>query len=355
MLGERPTLAEFLVAEERQAKLSSDLGSLILDVAASCQAVSLAVSSAAIAGALGMEATTNVQGELQARLDVVAHEIFRRTNESTGRLAGMVSEETEPVLLPPATSPRGEHLLAFDPLDGSSNLATNVAVGSIFSITRSSRPGQDALAEDFLRPGAEQLCAGYAIYGPSTMLVLSAGRGVHGFTLDTRLEEFLLTHPDLRVPETTGEFAINVSNQRFWEPAVVRYVGECLAGRAGVRERDFNMRWIASLVAEAHRILMRGGVFLYPRDSKRPAVEGRLRLLYEANPIAFLIEQAGGAASTGRERILDVPPTGLHQRIGFVFGSRAEVQRVVRYHAEPASIERDRSLYGRRGLFRQSA
>nr|WP_281285825.1 class 1 fructose-bisphosphatase [Nocardioides humi] len=199
----------------------------------------------------------------------------------------------------------------------------------------------------------QQVAAGYAIYGPSTLLVLSVGRGVHGFTLDPELGEFFWTHPDITVPTSTSEFAVNSSNRRFWERPVGRYIDECLAGVAGPRRKDFNMRWVASLVAEAHRILTRGGVFLYPRDTKTPDMRGRLRLLYEANPIAFLVEQAGGLATTGRMPVLDVQPTDLHQRVGFIFGCREEVERIVRYHHEPGDAD-DASypLYGLRGLYR---
>jgi fructose-1,6-bisphosphatase I/sedoheptulose-1,7-bisphosphatase len=189
-------------------------------------------------------------------------------------------------------------------------------------------------AQDFLQPGAEQVCAGYAIYGPTTMLVLTLGHGVHGFTLDREIGEFILTHPDLRIAPAANEFAINASNQRFWEPPVKRYITECLAGRSGPRAKDFNMRWIASFVAEVHRILMRGGLFMYPKDNKDPAKPGRLRLLYEGNPMAFLVEQAGGAASTGRGRILEVQPEGLHQRVPVILGSKDEVERIARYHGE---------------------
>lgn len=211
----------------------------------------------------------------------------------------------------------------------------------------------DPSAADFLQPGSAQVCAGYAIYGPATMLVLSTGRGVNGFTLDREIGEFMLTHPDLRVPETTSEFAINASNSRHWEPAVRRYVNECLAGQSGARGKDFNMRWIASLVAETHRILMRGGVFMYPRDRKDPAKPGRLRLLYEANPIGYLIEQAGGRASTGHGPILDVVPESLHQRVSFVFGARSEVERIERYHRDHNEFELDVPLFAARGLFTQ--
>ena len=219
-------------------------------------------------------------------------------------------------------------------------------MGSIFSGLR---------APDFLQPGTRQVCAGYAIYGPSTMLVLTLGRGTHGFTLDREIGEFVLTHPDLRIPEQAAEFAINSSNARFWEPAVKRYVDECLARRSGPRGRDFNMRWIASLVAEAHRILMRGGVFLYPRDEREATRNGRLRLLYEANPIAMVIEQAGGRASTGTQRLLEVGPRSLHERSGFIFGAAGEVERLELYHREFNRRAYDAPLFGTRGLFRAGA
>jgi fructose-1,6-bisphosphatase I/sedoheptulose-1,7-bisphosphatase len=267
----------------------------------------------------------------------------------------MVSEEMEGPYAIPDAYPRGRYLLVFDPLDGSSNIDVNVAVGSVFSILRTPNPGAAAGAADFLQPGSQQVCAGYAIYGPSTMLVITVGTGVHAFTLHPHLGEFILSHPDIGIPAATSEFAINTSNSRFWEPAVKRYVDECLAGRTGPRGKDFNMRWVASLVAEAHRILMRGGVFLYPRDNKDPSKPGRLRLLYEANPIGFLIEQAGGRASTGREPMLTVAPAALHQRIGFVFGSREEVERIERYHRDHNLQEYDAPLFGTRGLFRAPA
>jgi fructose-1,6-bisphosphatase I/sedoheptulose-1,7-bisphosphatase len=263
----------------------------------------------------------------------------------------MVSEELEGVYHLPDQFPRGKYLLLFDPLDGSSNTDVNVSVGSIFSVLRASTPGEDARAEDFLVPGARQVCAGYAIYGPSTMLVLTLGNGTHAFTLDPQLGEWVLSHPSLTIPERTREFAINASNSRFWEPAVKRYVDECLAGQTGPRGADFNMRWIASLVAETHRILMRGGVFMYPRDTKDPARPGRLRLLYEANPISMLIEQAGGLASTGRKRMLEVQPDSLHQRIGFIFGSSEEVSRIEGYHHEEPQDTYASPLFGKRGLF----
>jgi fructose-1,6-bisphosphatase I/sedoheptulose-1,7-bisphosphatase len=239
----------------------------------------------------------------------------------------------------------------FDPLDGSSNIDVNVSVGSIFSVLRCPEGVAEPTERDFLQPGTQQVCAGYAIYGPSTMLVLTTGRGVNGFTLDREIGEFMLTHPDITIEADTSEFAINASNSRYWEPAVKRYVNECLAGQAGPRGRDFNMRWIASLVAETHRILMRGGVFMYPRDRKDLSKAGRLRLLYEANPIGFLIEQAGGRASTGHQPILEVQPQAAHERIGFVFGARNEVERIERYHRDHNDFEYDAPLFGSRGLF----
>jgi fructose-1,6-bisphosphatase I / sedoheptulose-1,7-bisphosphatase len=267
----------------------------------------------------------------------------------------MASEEMDvPYTLPPQHA-RGKYLLLFDPLDGSSNIDVNVAVGSIFSILRAATPGQDPQPQDFLQAGTEQVGAGYAIYGPSTMLVLTLGRGTHAFTLDPMLGEWVLSHPNLRIPESTREFAINASNSRFWEPAVKRYVDECMAGQTGPRDADFNMRWIASLVAETHRILMRGGVFLYPRDTKEVNKNGRVRLLYEANPVGFLVEQAGGRASTGYQRILDFAPEALHQRIGLIFGSANEVERIEQYHRDHNQREYDAPLFGARGLFRANA
>jgi fructose-1,6-bisphosphatase I/sedoheptulose-1,7-bisphosphatase len=354
MLTDRSTLTQFLIEERRRHPGSSgELNSLILDVALACKAISKRVESGALTGVLGNAGAVNVQGEQQKKLDVVANDIFLRTNEWGGQLAGMASEELDEPYAIPTEYPRGKYLLTFDPLDGSSNIDVNVAVGSIFSILRAPAPGEDARSEDFLQPGTQQVAAGYAIYGPSTLLVLTVGTGVHAFTLDPDLGEFFLTRQDIKLQNATSEYAVNSSNRRFWEPAVRRYIEECLAGASGPREKDFNMRWVASLVAECHRILTRGGVFLYPRDSKDPAKAGRLRLLYEANPIAFLIEQAGGLATTGRERVMEVTPTDLHQRIPFIFGSRDEVERIIRYHTETPDEPNEQwnPLYGLRGLF----
>ena len=338
LTGGRPTLAQFIIEERRRAPAATgDFDALITDIALACKAISQRVALGVLVDADQAVRQRNVHGEEQQPLDLAANDMFLRAAESGGHLAGMVSEELELPYQIPAHLPRGKYLLLFDPLDGSSNIEVNVSVGSIFSVLRAPTAGAHARLADFLQPGAAQVCAGYAIYGPSTMLVLTFGRGTHGFTLDPHLGEWVLTHAQLRVGPATREFAINASNHRFWEPAVRRYVDECLAGASGPRGVDFNMRWIASLVAEAHRILMRGGVFLYPRDSKSATKHGRLRMLYETNPIAFLIEQAGGMASTGERRMMDEQPTGLHQRSGFVFGSSEEVLRIEQYHRELAS------------------
>ena len=367
-LSKRFTLTHYLIEERRRfSGASGDFKALILDVALACRAIARAVAFGELGGTTGRQpidavdavdgaGAVNVQGETQKALDVISNQYFIGMNEWGGHLAGMVSEEMESARQIPKTYPRGKYLLAFDPLDGSSNIDVNVSVGSVFSILRAPQDvidsGRDVVESDFLQPGARQLAAGYALYGPTTMLVLSVGNGVAGFTLDPSLGEFMLTHPHIQVPADTQEFAINASNSRFWEPPVKRYVDECLAGKTGPRGKDFNMRWIASMVAEAHRILMRGGVFLYPRDSKDPFRPGRLRLLYEANPIGFIMEQAGGRASTGRQAMLGVKPTALHQRIGLIFGSKNEVERIERYHHEPATRDAGAPLFAERSLFR---
>ncbi|HSN20032.1 MAG TPA: class 1 fructose-bisphosphatase [Usitatibacter sp.] len=355
MPATRMTLTQFLIEERRRYPgATGELNGLILSVALACKSVATQVAQGALAGALGPAGSTNAQGEAQQRLDVIANEAFLHTAEWGGHAAAMASEEMERPHCP-AQAEGARYLLVFDPLDGSSNIDVNVAVGSIFSILRLPAEGRPCDEAAFLQPGTQQVAAGYAIYGPSTMLVLSVGNGVHAFTLERSIGEFLLTHPDLRIPERTSEFAINTSNSRFWEAPVARYVAECLSGAAGPRGRDFNMRWIASLVAEAHRILMRGGVFLYPRDRREPAQPGRLRLLYEANPIGFLVEQAGGRASTGRGPVLETVPAQLHQRAAFVFGSREEVERIERYHAEDTGdADLDLPLFHTRGLFRDT-
>lgn len=332
----RTTLTQFIIEEQRRTVgATGDFTGLLTDVALACKAIANAVNRGDLIGVLGEAGTApNVQGETQKKLDVIANDLMLRSNEWGGHLAAMASEELDDVSHIPPEYPRGKYLLLFDPLDGSSNIDVNISVGTIFSILRVAHPGETPTVEDFLQPGVKQVAAGYALYGPSTMLVLTTGHGVNGFTLDRDIGEFILTHPGMTVPADTREFAINASNERFWEKPVLRYVEECLAGRAGPRGGDFNMRWIASMVAEVHRILIRGGVFMYPRDTKDPSKPGRLRLMYEANPMAFVVEQAGGIASNGRERLLEIQPTELHQRVAVILGSKNEVQRIVDYHAQ---------------------
>jgi fructose-1,6-bisphosphatase I/sedoheptulose-1,7-bisphosphatase len=357
-LTNRSTLTQFLIEERRRfPEASGDFNALILDVAIACKSIARAVAFGELGGVMGNHAaesggSVNVQGETQKKLDVLSNDVFIHRTEWAGNLAGMASEEMDLPYQIPGQFPRGKYLLVFDPLDGSSNIDVNVSVGSIFSVLRGPDTGADVTEADFLQPGMKQVAAGYALYGPTTMLVLTVGDGVNGFTLDPNLGEFMLTHPKLKIPEDTQEFAINASNSRFWEAPVKRYVDECLAGKTGPRAKDFNMRWIASMVAEAHRILMRGGVFLYPRDTKDLSKPGRLRLLYEANPIGLIMEQAGGRASTGETPMLQVQPTALHQRIGLVFGSKNEVERIERYHTEPARNELINPLFATRSLFR---
>jgi fructose-1,6-bisphosphatase I/sedoheptulose-1,7-bisphosphatase len=357
-LTQRSTLTQFLIEERRRFPAASgDFNALILDVALACKAIARVVAFGELGGGTGNHAaeqggSINVQGETQKKLDVLSNQVFIQRTEWAGNLAGMASEEMDLPYQIPGQYPRGKYLLVFDPLDGSSNIDVNVSVGSIFSVLRGPDTGRDVTQADFLQAGVQQVAAGYALYGPTTMLVLTVGDGVNGFTLDPNMGEFMLTHPQMQVPTDTQEFAINASNSRFWEAPVTRYVDECLAGKTGPRAKDFNMRWIASMVAEAHRILMRGGVFLYPRDTKDPCKPGRLRLLYEANPIGFIMEQAGGRASTGEKPMMTVSPSSLHQRIGLVFGSKNEVERIERYHAEPVTAESTNPLFTERSLFR---
>ncbi|MGA0983959.1 MAG: class 1 fructose-bisphosphatase, partial [Burkholderiaceae bacterium] len=259
------TLTQFLIQERRRfPDASGEFNALILDIAMACKAIAKSVAFGELAGLHGNFASgssdgqsINVQGEVQKKLDVISNDVFIKMNEWAGHVAGMASEEMDEPYNLPEGQPRGRYLLVFDPLDGSSNIDVNVSVGSIFSVLRapeSAHDGRNLTADDFLQPGTEQVAAGYALYGPATMLILTVGRGVHGFTLDPSFGEFMLTHPDIKVPESTKEFAINASNARFWEPPVKRYVDECLAGQTGPRGKDFNMRWITSMVAEAHRI-----------------------------------------------------------------------------------------------------
>ena len=334
-MPEAISLTQFLIEEQRARQLlPSDLRLLIEVVSRACKRISIAVGKGALGGVLGDAGTGNVQGEAQKKLDVLSNEILLQANAWGGHLAACASEEMDDPHPIPDVYPKGNYLLLFDPLDGSSNIDVNISVGTIFSVLHCPDGVTTPAAEHFLQPGTAQVAAGYAVYGPSTVLVLTLGHGTHVFTLDRELGSFILTARDTRIPEDTKEFAVNMSNQRHWDAPVQRYIDELLAGKNGPRGKDYNMRWVASMVADVHRILTRGGVFLYPWDRKDPDKPGKLRLMYEANPMAFIVEQAGGAATTGRERILDIAPSALHQRVPVFLGSKNEVDIATRYHHE---------------------
>ncbi|PKR89323.1 class 1 fructose-bisphosphatase [Pleomorphomonas diazotrophica] len=332
MTYRRITLPLFLVQEQRRLGGSGVFTALMTDICTTCKTISNEVNRGAMAGTMGYAGSRNVQGEEQKELDVLANDIFLYMTDQSGNWAGVASEELEDAYISRGSD--GRYLLLFDPLDGSSNIGVNVAVGSIFSILRLPEGADPADERVYLQPGVRQVAAGYTIYGASTMLVLTSGQGVNGFTLDRNIGVFVLTHPNMQIPEDTGEYAINASRERHWPAPIHRYVRECVAGLDGPRGRSFNTRWIASMVAEVHRILMRGGVFMYPVDRDNAPRGGHLRLLYEANPMAFIVEQAGGRAISGHERILDIVPERLHQRTGVILGSRNEVERIGRYYAE---------------------
>ncbi|AWB32659.1 class 1 fructose-bisphosphatase [Orrella marina] len=337
MNKKRTSLTQYLVEKQRTDKaLPPELRLLIEIVSRACKTISHHVSKGALGGVLGSLGTENIQGEVQKKLDVISNEYLLEANEWGGHLAAMASEEMEAIYLIPNRYPKGEYLLLFDPLDGSSNIDVNVSIGTIFSVIKApaDASGRDICEADFMQPGHTQVAAGYAIYGPQTMLVLTVGEGVVGFTLDREMGSWVLTHEDLTIPEQTSEFAINMSNTRHWEKPVNRYIDECLAGTEGPRGKNFNMRWIASMVADVHRLIIRGGVFMYPWDARDPNKPGKLRLMYEANPMSFLVEQAGGMSTNGRTRIMDIQPQGLHERVSVVMGSKEEVERVTRYHLE---------------------
>ncbi len=343
------TISKFLIQQVPEEPHGRELAALLVDVAAVVKAISAAVGKGPLLGLASLAGSENAQGEAQKKLDLIADELFARGVEWSGLVGALASEERDDVHFIEGSGPLA---LVFDPLDGSNNLDVNLPVGSIFSVF--ALPGSDRSSGAVLQPGRRQLAAGYAVYGPSTQVVITVGRGTHGFTLDREIGNFVLTHPDIRIPEEGTDYLINASNRRFWEPPVQRYVDECKAGVEGPRGRDFNTRWVASMVADVHRVLLRGGIYLYPRDQKEANREGRLRLLYEANPMAMLVEQAGGAASTGRGRILDVQPERIHQRVPVILGSRAEVDRVERYHQEFDKGEDkpySSPLFGERSLF----
>ncbi|HSV79907.1 MAG TPA: class 1 fructose-bisphosphatase [Ramlibacter sp.] len=333
------SLTRYLVEQQRtHGHIPAQLRLLIEVVARACKRISHSVNMGALGDVLGSAGTDNVQGEVQKKLDVIANEVLIEANEWGGHLAAMASEEMDSIYAVPNRYPQGEYLLLFDPLDGSSNIDVNVSIGTIFSVLKKSESsngnGHGISEQDFLQAGAKQVAARYCVYGPQTTLVLTVGDGVAMFTLDREQGSFVLIQEDVKIPEDTKEFAINMSNMRHWDAPVKRYIDECLAGKEGPRGKDFNMRWVASMVADVHRILSRGGIFMYPWDKREPEKPGKLRLMYEANPMAWLVEQAGGAATNGKQRILDIQPKKLHERVSVILGSKNEVERVTGYHGE---------------------
>jgi fructose-1,6-bisphosphatase I len=332
-MSKRVSLTQYLVEQQREhGRIPPQLRLLIEVVARACKSIAINVNKGALGEVLGSTDTENVQGEVVKKLDVIANDVLVQANQWGGHLAAMASEEMDSIHLVPDRYPQGEFLLLFDPLDGSSNIDVNVSIGTIFSVLRKVSNSRGVSEDDFLQPGKQQAAAGYCVYGPQSTLVLTLGNGVAVFTLDREMGSWVLTQNELHIPEDTREFAVNMSNLRHWDAPVRRYIDECLQGKEGPRGKDFNMRWVGSMVADVHRILSRGGVFLYPWDRREPDKPGKLRLMYEAAPMAFLVEQAGGLATNGRERILDITPKKLHERVSVVLGSRNEVQRVTDYH-----------------------
>jgi fructose-1,6-bisphosphatase I len=333
------SLTRYLVEKQHNdGRIPPELRLLLEVVARACKRISLAVTKGALGEVLGSADSENVQGEVQKKLDIIANEVLIEANEWGGHLAAMASEEMDDIYAVPHRFPKGEYLLLFDPLDGSSNIDVNVSIGTIFSVLRKQNDDPQVIdpvsAADFLQAGKQQVAAGYCVYGPQTTLVLTVGDGVAVFTLDREQGSFVLTQEDLSIPADTKEFAANVSNMRHWDAPMTRYIEECLAGKEGPRGKDFNMRWVGSMVADVHRILTRGGIFLYPWDRREPNKPGKLRLMYEANPMAWLVEQAGGAATNGKQRIMDLMPGKLHERVSVYLGSKNEVERATAYHLE---------------------
>lgn len=331
----KKTLTQYLLEQQREHQLPADVRLLLEMVSRSCKSIGHAVSRGALAGVLGSQGTENVQGEAQKKLDVISNEMMIDANEWSGQLAGMASEEMDTIYKIPEHYPHGDYLLLFDPLDGSSNIDVNVSIGTIFSVLKAPEEakGRELTEADFLQAGRKQVAAGYALYGPQTLLVLTVGHGVACFTLDRELGSWVLTQENIQIPEDTKEFAINMSNMRHWDTPIQNYINDCLAGETGPRGKNFNMRWVASMVAEVHRILQRGGIFLYPWDKRDPNKPGKLRLMYEANPMSFIIEQAGGAAVDTVNPILDIQPSKLHQRVSVILGSKNEVAALKKYFA----------------------
>jgi fructose-1,6-bisphosphatase I len=331
------TLTNYTINKQKGIQgASGTFTGLLNDIAVACKRIADLVNKGDLVGVLGTSDSENVQGEQQKKLDIISNDLMIEALQHNGHIAALASEEMDEIHHLPDHSRRGNYLVLCDPLDGSSNIDVNVSVGTIFSILKAPEGVENPTEADFLKPGTEQVAAGYCLYGPATILVLTTGDGVSMFTLNRDFGEFLLTREHVRIPEQTAEYAINMSNRRHWGEPVRRYIDECQDGKEGPRGKDFNMRWVASMVAEVHRILTRGGIFMYPGDAKldRQGKAGKLRLMYEANPMAMIVEQAGGAATTGTQRILEVEPDEIHQRTPVILGSREEVERVTELHRQ---------------------
>ena len=329
----RKSLSRYLIEQQREYNnIPNDLRLLLEVVSRACKLISRSIAKGALGEVLGSADSENVQGEAQKKLDVLSNEILLEANEWGGHLAGMASEEMETIYEIPNRFPQGEYLLVFDPLDGSSNIDINSPVGTIFSVLKKVDHDHSVDEDDFLQPGRDQVAAGYAIYGSQTLMVLTTGHGTHCFTLDPELGSWILTHENMQIPKAAAEFAINTSNERFWYPPVQRYVKELQAGDTGPLGKHYNMRWVAAMAADIHRILTRGGIFMYPGDQRTGNNSGHIRLLYEASPMAMIVEQAGGLATNGVDNILDMQPESLHQRVPVFLGSAEEVERITNYH-----------------------
>lgn len=325
------TLSQFIMEEQRRFPEATGNFTLLLnDIAVSCKMIAAAVQKGQLANILGATDNENCQGETQQILDVIANDLFIKNNAKRGHVAAMASEEMDDVYEIPKGSPRGSYLLIFDPLDGSSNIEINGPIGTIFSILKTDK--ENPTEADFLKEGVEQVCAGYCLYGSATMMVLTIGFGTHGFTLDPAIGEFILTHPNMTIPKETAEYAINHSNRNLWEPPMRDYIEACDLGKEGPRKKKYTMRWVGAMVMDIHRLIQRGGIFAYPMDSSLTEKGGRLRLMYEANPMALLVEQAGGIASTGYERILNLDPQHLHQRVPVIMGSTEDMTIILDNH-----------------------
>lgn len=328
------TLRQFLLETHAGDPNLPRIAAAVEDLAQATRKIAYLVSGGALGGTLGSTDSANVQGETQKKLDVISNDVLLEELTWSGHWIGLASEEMDDSLPVRNASTVSNYLCLFDPLDGSSNIDINGGVGTIFSVLRCPEGVTEPTNDAFLQPGTEQVAAGFTLYGPATVLVITTGRGVNGFTLDIGSGDYLLTHPDMRVPAETRDFTVNMANQRYWAAPMQRYVNECMHGTDSARGIHFNMRYVGSMVADIYRLLINGGIFLYPWDSKDRDKPGKLRLLYEANPMSFIVEQAGGVSTTGLERIMDIQPQKLHQRCPVIMGSKQEVERVIAYHRE---------------------